>query len=136
MRNKKILVGLLLACILLTGCVTKSRKVENIHTFAKVYGYVRWYYPSDEASQLDWNKFAVLGVQKVETARNQKELNKIILELFKPIAPALQITEKRINNSFDINSISPLTLLELTLFPGSTLGYYLAIKATSTKVSE
>lgn len=107
MRNRKIYIGLLLVFILLTGCVSKSRKVENIHTFAKVYGYVRWFYPSDEASQLDWNKFAVLGVQKVETARNQKELNKIILELFKPIAPAIQITEKRIDESFDINSILP-----------------------------
>jgi len=107
MRNKKILVGLLFAFILLTGCVTKSRKVENIHTFAKVYGYVRWFYPGDEASQLDWNKFAVLGVQKVEMAHNEKELKNIILELFKPIAPTIQISEKKLNESFNPNSILP-----------------------------
>ena len=24
-------------------------------TFAKLYGYVRWFYPGDEASKIDWN---------------------------------------------------------------------------------
>ena len=104
---KKVLVGLLTAFILLTGCVSKSRKVENIHTFAKVYGYVRWFYPGDEASQLDWNKFAVVGVQKVEMAHNEKELKNIILELFKPIAPTIQISGKKLDESFNANSILP-----------------------------
>jgi hypothetical protein len=133
MRNRKTLVELLFAFILLTGCVTKSRKVENIHTFAKVYGYVRWYYPGDEASQLDWNKFAVLGVQKVETARNQKELNKIILELFKPIAPALHITGKSSNNSFDINSIFPPDLTGATPVSWEHFGVFLGDKTNIYK---
>ncbi len=113
MKNKLILIGLMLTLNLLIGCVNKSRKVENIYTFAKVYGYVRWFYPGDETTQIDWNNFAAHGVQKVEKARNEKELKKILLELFAPVAPAIQISEKNKNESFDFQSIIPKDTLDL-----------------------
>jgi hypothetical protein len=107
MKNRLIFIGIMLTIILLYSCVNKSRKVENIYTFAKVYGYVRWFYPGDENAQIDWNKFAVYGVQKVEKARNEIELKKILLELFTPIAPAIQISNSNKNGSFEIQSIIP-----------------------------
>jgi len=113
MKNRLILIGLMLTLILLFGCVNKSRKVENIYTFAKVYGYVRWFYPGDETTQIDWNRFAAYGVQKVEKARNEKELKRILLELFTPVAPAIQISETNKNESFDIQSIIPKDTSEL-----------------------
>ena len=113
MKTKQIIIGLLLVAYLLIGCVNNSRKVENLHTFAKVYGYVRWFYPGDEAAQVDWNKFAVYGIQKVENARNEKELKKILEELFKPIAPAIQIFETDLTESFDVHSITPQDTSEL-----------------------
>jgi hypothetical protein len=107
MVNKLIIIGLILLQVLTTGCVSNSRKVENIRSFAKVYGYVRWFYPGDEAAQVNWNKFAVLGVNKVENARNQKELKEALLELFKPIAPAIQIEDSIHAVNFDLQSIIP-----------------------------
>jgi hypothetical protein len=105
--------------------VNISRKVENISTFTKVYGYVRWFYPSDEAAQLDWNKFAVYGIQKVETARNEKELKKILIELFNPIAPAIQIFETDLDESFDVRSIVPENDSDLIPVSWKHLGVFL-----------
>ncbi len=68
-----------------------SQRVENLRAFAKLYGYVRYFHPSDEAAVMDWNQFAVYGVGKVKNATTTNEL-KIALEgLFLPIAPTLQI---------------------------------------------
>ena len=36
-------------------------KVENLKTFAKLYGYVKYFHPADEAANIDWNKFAIFG---------------------------------------------------------------------------
>ena len=103
----KILIFVLNVSILCIGCSTTGRKVENIATFTKVYGYVRWFYPGDEASQINWDKFAVYGVRKVENARNQNELKQILQEIFKPIAPALKIDEASTIGDFDRQSILP-----------------------------
>lgn len=107
MKNLLPIIGSLLIAMLISGCINQSRKAENVRTFAKVYGYVRWFYPGDEAAQTDWNKFAVYGIQKVENARNEKELQKILIELFLPVAPAIQIVNANMSNSFDIHSIIP-----------------------------
>ena len=104
MKNLIVYICLLVLCV---SCNQTDKKVDNIRTFAKVYGYVRWFYPGDEASQTDWNKFAVYGVRKVENARNQKELKEILSELFKPIAPALQIVDENENINFNLKSITP-----------------------------
>ena len=33
--------------------------IENLLAFAKLYGYVRYFHPSDAASSIDWERFAV-----------------------------------------------------------------------------
>lgn len=53
----------------------RPRRVEqiamplvNVRAFAKLYGYVRFFHPSDEASSIDWDRFAILGVDRVTDA--------------------------------------------------------------------
>jgi len=70
-----------------------DRKVQNMETFARLYGYVRWFHPSDEAQDIDWEKFAVLGVQKVENILSDKELRDTLFSLFSPIVQGLKIYE-------------------------------------------
>lgn len=65
--------------------------IENLQAFAKLYGYVKFFHPSDEASSIDWERFAIHGVQYVKEARNRDELNRKLLNLFHPIAPTVQI---------------------------------------------
>jgi hypothetical protein len=66
------------------------REIQNLRAFAKVYGYVKYFHPSDEASDTDWDKFAVLGVRTVKTAMDQMELETRLSELFLPIAPTMR----------------------------------------------
>ena len=51
-----------------------EEQVENVRAFAKLYGYVRYFHPSDAAAETDWDKFAVHGAQKVKTAASRAEL--------------------------------------------------------------
>jgi hypothetical protein len=107
MKNNKINIGLIIIIFIISSCINQTRKVENLQTFAKVYGYVRWFYPGDEVSEVNWAKFTVYGVRKVENAKNPKELKDLLLDLFKPIAPSLQIEEALHNPKFDLKSIIP-----------------------------
>lgn len=83
-----------------------SRKVENIKAFAKLYGYVRWFHPSDEAQKIDWDKFACHGVKTVESAPNSEALIDSLIKLFLPVAPSLQISFQK-NLNYDISQITP-----------------------------
>ena len=77
-----------------TACHNKtSRKIQNIETFARLYGYARWFHPSDEAQEINWDKFAVLGIQKVENIQSNKELRDTLYSLFSPLVQGLQIYE-------------------------------------------
>ncbi len=68
--------------------------MENLIAFTRLYGYVRFFYPSDESASLDWNKFAIYGVQHVENAKDAEELKAKLTELFIPIASLLKIYGK------------------------------------------
>ncbi|RHJ91737.1 S41 family peptidase [Parabacteroides bouchesdurhonensis] len=68
-----------------------EKKVQNLETFARLYGYARWFHPSDEAQEIDWDKFAILGVQKVENIKSTVALRDTLYSLFSPIVQGLQI---------------------------------------------
>jgi C-terminal processing protease CtpA/Prc len=94
--SRRSLAALLLPVALL-GCVSPpsaaqgDRASQNLHAFAKLYGYVRFFHPSDEASALAWDRFAVLGVGLVKDAPDAAALRARLEELFAPIAPTVRI---------------------------------------------
>jgi C-terminal processing protease CtpA/Prc len=91
-----------------TGCSNQlQRSIKNIEAFTRLYGYVKYFYPGDEAAAMDWERFAVYGVKRVESASNQAGLKKILEELFLPIAPTLVIHESHKKTGFTIASITP-----------------------------
>lgn len=65
--------------------------VERFRAFAKMYGYVRFFHPSDEAASIDWDRFAVLGVIRIREAGASGDLLGAMNRLFTPIAPTVQI---------------------------------------------
>ena len=69
----------------------EKQEIQNLRSFTKLYGYVKYFHPSDEASEIDWDKFAIYGVERVINAKDSKELKAILEELFLPIAPTIQI---------------------------------------------
>ncbi len=68
-----------------------SRELANLRAFARLYGVLRFFHPSDEAAALDWNRYAVLGVARVRGARDAGELEAALESLVLPIAPTVQI---------------------------------------------
>jgi len=70
---------------------TESQKIQNLRGFAKLYGYVKYFHPSDEASAIDWDKFAIYGAKQVKDAKDTEELKTALEGLFLPIAPTIQI---------------------------------------------
>lgn len=89
--STKIIISFLLLITLNFAQESSSQKLTNLRSFAKLYGYVKYFHPSDEASSIDWDRFALLGVEKVKNAEDNFKLEKILKELFIPIAPTMQI---------------------------------------------
>ena len=73
------------------GTVEPGRRLRNLHGFSKLYGFVRFFHPSDEAQQIDWQKFAVYGARRVLHAPDVEALRATLEELFNPLAPSLRI---------------------------------------------
>ena len=67
------------------------RGLDNLVAFTRLLGYVRYFHPSDAARDADWAAFTVAGVRKVEAARDENELARILTALFQPIAPTVCI---------------------------------------------
>jgi hypothetical protein len=85
------LAVLAMAALAPSSASQADRAVDNLRAFAKLYGYVRFFHPADEASAIDWAKFAVYGAERVKVARSSDELRIVLEELFLPLAPAAQI---------------------------------------------
>lgn len=66
-----------------------DRRIANLEAFARLYGYVRFFHPSDEAAALDWDRFAVYGAGYVKDAPSAAALRERLGALFGPVAPAL-----------------------------------------------
>lgn len=69
-----------------------DRAVENLAAFARVYGYVRFFHPSDQASAVDWDKIGMLGAEAVRDAVDRDALRAALLRVFSPMAPTLRLT--------------------------------------------
>jgi C-terminal processing protease CtpA/Prc len=85
--------------LLWAGCIglpandvaDQSQEIRNLRAFAKLYGYVRFFHPSDEASAIDWDRFAIHGAAVVRGAPDDDTLQQALHELFRPLAPTLEL---------------------------------------------
>jgi C-terminal processing protease CtpA/Prc len=87
-----------------------KRQQENLAIFARLYGYVRYFHPSDEAAAADWNSLAILGSERVLAARTDAELQTTLLGLFRPLAPTLQLVPADKVYTFKKEDITPPSL--------------------------
>jgi C-terminal processing protease CtpA/Prc len=68
-----------------------NQGLENLTAFSRLLGYVRYFHPSDQAARISWEAFAVSGVRYVEDCADTPALLEALRELFRPIAPTVQI---------------------------------------------
>lgn len=108
MKQRLSLLLLSLACIQLHAQqINQEKQVANLETFAKLYGYVRYFHPSDEAAAFNWDNFLYYGSKEVENADNTQILNEKLNALFNPIAPSVIIVPTPDTNSFNLKQITP-----------------------------
>jgi hypothetical protein len=89
---------LLLALCCLVGAsgptssqVSGPGETDNVVAFARLYGAVRYFYPGDATTAVDWNAFAVMGVSRVRSAPDAAALETALEGLFLPLGPGIEI---------------------------------------------
>lgn len=98
----------LMAAVLLAiaGCATVTPRPsslserDRVEAFARVYGVVRFFHPSDATTAVDWNRFAVYGVERVLAAADGPTLRRTLDELFTPLVVGLEIDGRRPSAAF------------------------------------
>ena len=64
---------------------------QELRAFAKLYGYVRFFHPSDAAAAADWDAIAIDGARSVVLAEDRDELAAVLTKIFAPLSPSLKI---------------------------------------------
>lgn len=120
----KLFILLALCCCqnTLYGQLSK-RQLRNLSSFAKIYGYVRFFHPSDEAKIDYWNSIAINGASEMLKIRNDEELIRQLTTIFKPIAPTIIISETKTGRRPDVLDISPTNLSGLKEVSWQHLGF-------------
>ena len=90
LRIVAVLLSLWATCAF-AGTAGGMRDAEQVAAFARLYGVVRHFHPGDALQEVDWNRFAIYGVQQAQAAPNRQALGRVLRELFVPIAPGVQI---------------------------------------------
>ncbi len=96
---------LLVLCLFVIGSCDNettnidNQEIENLVAYSKVFGYVKYFHPSDEAQQINWDKLAILGVEEVKNAKSSNELKVALDSLFTAIAPTITFSKNEPDSS-------------------------------------
>ncbi len=69
---------------------------------------MKYFHPSDAASEIDWNSFAAFGASEILKCNNPNEVIGTLNNLFKPIAPSIIFSNTK--QRFDLTGITPNNL--------------------------
>jgi C-terminal processing protease CtpA/Prc len=105
--RKNLILSCFVALSFLTACVETDQRVKNQKAFAKVYGYVKYFHPSDEASEIDWVKFSAFGAKEIDKCRSEEQVIRTLNKLFNPVAPTVKFTKSNENPNYDLKSLTP-----------------------------
>ncbi|MBS1828885.1 MAG: hypothetical protein JST93_26520 [Acidobacteria bacterium] len=99
-----------------------SRGLRNLTAFAKLYGYVRFFHPSDEANRADWETEAVQGVRGVEAAATDEELIAALRKWAALLGPSIRIGEEAARAPVESKEVMRYAHVGVGL-PQSTIAY-------------
>lgn len=69
----------------------EGKALQNLTAFAKLYGYVRFFHPTDAVANANWDNIAINGVKQIEHAKNPADLARNLQSFFRGVAPTLQV---------------------------------------------
>ncbi|HET8735055.1 MAG TPA: S41 family peptidase [Pricia sp.] len=84
-----------------------EQQIKNLKTFAKAYGYVKYFHPSDEAAAIDWDAFAIYGASQIEKCDSEEEVLQTLQKLYGPIAPSAKFGWADTPSKYDISLLEP-----------------------------
>lgn len=90
-RLKPFFILLLILAYSIGSAQTLKQKERNLKAFSELYGYVRFFHPSDEVTKVNWFFFSLYGVHQVMSAQNDQQLIRELKALMLPIAPSVII---------------------------------------------
>jgi C-terminal processing protease CtpA/Prc len=73
------------------GAARRTEPEENLEALARLYGYIRWFHPTDAAAGADWRELAAAGVADVRDAETTGELRERLAGLYGPLAPQMDL---------------------------------------------
>ena len=68
-----------------------ARGLENLRALARLYGYLRYFHPSDGAAAADWEQLAIQAVRTVEEAPDAAALASRLTSVFGGAPPTFRI---------------------------------------------
>lgn len=101
------LISLLIALVAFTGCLKEESAEENLMTFAKVYGYIKYFHPSDEATQIFWKKLSIYGAAQISKCKSKTEIVNTLSDIFTPIAPSIIFSTDKTDCIIDAGNYAP-----------------------------
>lgn len=68
-----------------------KREIAYLKDFAEIYGTVRWFMPSDEARNMDWDALCLYGADKILECRTDEEFYSTLESIYSGIIPMFEI---------------------------------------------
>lgn len=100
--------------------------LSNLEAFTRVLGYVYYFHPSDAVTETPWQEWSGLAarnMERVEAAGSPEELAGLLTEIFKPVAPTVEL--------FPTGAGSPAR--ELTPEGGSRVFFWVHVPSDNAK---
>jgi hypothetical protein len=70
---------------------TDEVRLDALAAFARAYGVVRYFHPSDSLDEVDWNRFLVHGAARMGEVTDARDIAARLEELFTPAVDAFRV---------------------------------------------
>jgi C-terminal processing protease CtpA/Prc len=95
-----VLVSIALVCASASAAAAEDTRplseqgADNLTAFARLLGYLRFFHPSDQAADANWNRVAVAGIEAVEGAPDAASLARALEDFVRLLAPTVRIVPR------------------------------------------
>lgn len=73
-----------------------NRQIHNLTVFAKLYGLAKYFCPTSESQELDFDKFALNGIRLIENIENDDLLIEKLNSMFNKYFPPIKIFDSKL----------------------------------------
>src|SRR5512138_3536868 len=92
---KKIACAAVLAAALpVLAQSPRDAQLDAAMAFARTYGVVRYFHPSDSLDRVDWNRFLVLGSERMADVADRAGMGAQLEALYAPIVDGFRVVPK------------------------------------------